>query len=176
MKTESCDLIIAGMKIDIWVSLVALIVSILSLLVAIRYASKTFRPIVAAMVKTYSGGNISIIFNLVVLNSGTIPAREIKLRAKQVDLNLALGKDSDEANRSRWLACFADKCTIPVLLNGERVSCSFGLSQNEDAGFWKYNAEIPITIEYKGWFGKTYCEKHTLYIRDSESFTGAMWS
>jgi hypothetical protein len=176
-----CDLVF-GICLDpkdwltIWVSVVALVISFCSLVFTVRYASKSFRPIVTAMVRTHAGGTEAITYSLEILNSGSIPARDIKLRAVAGDIENALAKNRDEAMRKKWTACFSEECVIPMLHNGNKVSCSFGLTKANDAGFWKYGATIPITIEYRSWFGKQYTERQSLYIRDSDSFTGYVWS
>jgi hypothetical protein len=64
---------------------------------------------------------------------------------------------------------------INILHNGDKITCSFGTTSSNDAGFWKYKAKIPITIKYEGWFGKKYSQEQDLIIIDSDSFTGFMW-
>lgn len=159
----------------IFVSGVALVTSLLSLLLSVLHWSKAFRPIVTAMVKTYSSGNIGIVFELVILNSGSIPARNIRLYAIESYIFNALGKDSCDAKKKQWLSCFDPKSTIAILHNNSNLKCAFGTSKANDEGFWKYKALIPITIEYEGWFGKKYVEEQYIQIIDSESFTNYQW-
>ncbi len=161
---------------DLWLSFSAVVISFISLVIAIHFASKSFRPIVSVAVRTHSGGNVSIIYNLEVLNSGAIPARDIRILAKDEDIRLALAHSQYQEREREWLACFRPECAIPILQNGARVSCSFGLSRDNDNGFWKYGASIPVVVEYFGWFGRKYSEPQMIYIRDSDSFTGYMWA
>lgn len=161
---------------NFWLSLLAVAISFFSLVIAIRFASKSFRPIVSVAVRTHSGDNISIIYNLEVLNSGAIPARDIRIKAEDADIGAALANGQYREREREWLACFRPECSIPVLQNGAKVSCSFGLSRAGNAGFWKYGASIAVVVEYFGWFGSRYAEPQVLYIRDSDSFTGYMWS
>jgi hypothetical protein len=72
------------------------------------------------------------------------------------------------------LAAF--KSVILILQNNNRISCSFGLTKENDSGFWKYKATIPLVITYEDWFGKKYKEEQEIQIADSSSFTDGSWS
>jgi hypothetical protein len=128
-------------------------------------------------VKTIEAGNELIAYDLVILNSGSIPARNIRIAADQNSLDQAFGKGATDDDKIGWLSCFDQ--TILILQNGERTSCSFGTTAIGDSGFWKYKAIIGITIQYegwfRGWFEKTYCEKQDIQIVNSESFTDYAW-
>jgi hypothetical protein len=163
-------------QLNLFVSLAALAVSLVSLFVAVWFTRRSFRPIVTANVETRAGGNVTIAYDLVLLNSGTLPARNITVVAFNDTVERALGIDSGPANRRRWLACFEPKTKVSVLHNGKSTKCSFGTTQGSDAGFWKYRAEIRIWIQYEGWFGSHYKEEQIIQILDSESFTGFMWA
>lgn len=161
---------------DTLIALVALVVSTVSLGASVRFWRKSFRPIVTATVKTHTAGNESITYYLVLLNSGTIPAKNITVKADDASLVLAFGDDATPENRRRWLACFSEEIVIQILHNGDRVSCSFGTTMRTDMGFWKYKASISIAINYSGWFGIRYKQLQELRIVDSDSFTGFMWA
>jgi len=157
------------------VAIIALIVSILSLGLSVYFWRRQFRPIITVAVKTAAAGNVSIAFELHVKNSGSLPAKNIKLSANQSDLDSAFGNDATQENRTRWLAAFNGENVIPVLQNGESITCSFGMSQAHDQGFWKYRANLPITVEYTGWFGNNYIDTQNVKFIDSDSFTGFLW-
>jgi hypothetical protein len=162
--------------LQLWLSLIALFISVISLITAIWFASRTFRPIVTVAVKTRSGSSSGITYDLVVLNSGSIPARDIRLVADVKNIEAALANaEPFKGARKPGLACFDDSCSIPILQNGSKTSCYFGTTSADDTGFWKYGATIPVSVNYKGWFGKAYSEKQAIYVRDSESFTGYSW-
>ena len=154
------------------VAIIALIISIVSLGLSVYFWRRQFRPIITVAVKTVAAGNISIAFNLQIKNSGSLPAKNIKLSANQSDLESAFGNDATEENRTRWLAAFNEDNVIPILQNGEFITCSFGISQPHDRGFWKYRANLRVTIEYCGWFGYHYVDIQNVKIIDSDSFTG----
>jgi hypothetical protein len=61
----------------------------------------------------------------------------------------ALGRDASEANKKRWLVCFQE--TILLLHSNDQVSCSFGTTKENDTGFWKHRATIPIRVSYESW-------------------------
>lgn len=127
------------------------------------------------MVKTHAAGDLGTIFDLEILNTGSIPAKNIRLKAEQKDIDKALGKDSTTENKIRWLSCFEPENTISILHNNSSIKCSFGQSKTKDQGFWKYKAIIPIKIEYEGWFGEKYVQNQDIQIIDSDSFTGYQW-
>jgi hypothetical protein len=160
---------------DTYIALAALLVSLVSLAISIYFWRQSFRPIVTASVRTHTGGNVSILYNLVILNSGVIPARKISIKTDLSNIERFLGSDATVENRRRWLSCFDENNIINILHNGDKITCSFGTTSSNDAGFWKYKAKIPITIKYEGWFGKKYSQEQDLIIIDSDSFTGFMW-
>ena len=161
--------------LDTIIALSALLLSIISLGLSVYFWRRSFRPIVTAMVKTHNAGNELIGYDLEVLNSGTLPAKNIRLRTNQDAISNVLGNDADDGNRRRWLCCFEPETIIKILHNNERIRCSFGTTVANDNGFWKYNSIIPIIIEYEGWFGKKYTQSQDIQIIDSDSFTGFMW-
>ena len=156
------------------ISICSLLVSFLSFVFSVHHWRRSFRPIVSVMVKTHQAGNVSIAYDLVVLNSGTLPARNVHIAAEPASLNAALGEDASEENKQRWLAAL-DR-TIYLLHNGDKVSCSFGTTQANDSGVWKYAATIFVTVSYEhwfrmGWFRRTFKEHQQIRIADSDSFT-----
>jgi len=134
---------------------------------------RSARPIVTVAVKEHQSGNVAITYNLEVVNSGTIPAKNVRIMTEQGSLAAALGADATEENRQRWLACF-DRVII-LLRPNEPTTCAFGLTKANDTGFWKYKAVIPVTISYEDWFGSKYAEKQNIQIFSSDSFTGYSW-
>ena len=84
------------------------------------------RPIVSALVETYSSGNVATLFNLTVINSGNRPATDIKL---SIDNNRKFKKcikSTDKDRIEQITRCFSEDATIPLLINGENKSNSFG--------------------------------------------------
>lgn len=161
--------------VDTAVALIALSVSIVAVLYSVHFWRLQFRPIVTAAVRTAKGDDTEIKYKLEILNSGSIPAKNIALSVDQASLPAALGADATEEHKTLWLACFSQDLKIRVLHNQSRVTCSFGTTRANDQGFWKYRAKVHITITYQGWFGKRYVEEQTIEIVDSASFTGYMW-
>lgn len=89
----------ATITIDRIVALTALVVSILSFAFSFYFWRRSFRPIVTDTVKTDAGGNVSITYNLVLLNSGTIPAKNVRLSADQESLARAFGQDANDKTK-----------------------------------------------------------------------------
>jgi hypothetical protein len=158
------------------VALVALLVSIVALGQSVYFWRLQFRPIVTAAVRTHSSGNVAIAYDLVIQNSGMIPAKNIRIRADAVSLAAAFGADATPQNKHLWLACFEDDPAVSILQNGDRTSCSFGMTTANEKGFWKYGSTISIELTYEGWFGGRYVQPQLIKIADSNSFTGHHWA
>lgn len=60
-----------------WVNVGALVATVIALGLSLHFWRRQFRPLVTAMVRTHHGDNTGLYFNLVVLNSGSIPARDV---------------------------------------------------------------------------------------------------
>jgi hypothetical protein len=155
------------------IAMTALVVSLCSLLISFDLWRRSFRPIVTVAVKTHSGGNVAILYDLVVVNSGTLPAKDIRIQLSENALASAFGGDATKENKERWLACL--NSVIPILHHNDRVSCSFGTTKINNTGFWKYDAKLHVTIKYRSWFGWSYRGEQEIQIADSDSFTGYSW-
>lgn len=91
------------MNMNTIIALSALIVSVIALGISICFWLKQFRPIVTAAVRTAKAGSEVIAYNLVILNSGTIPTRNIRLKVDESSLRAAFGKDRATDNEERWI-------------------------------------------------------------------------
>jgi len=160
---------------DTFINLAVLVVSLTALAMSTMFWARSFRPIVTAAVETHSAGRDGIAYNLVILNSGSLPARNVQLRiADLTQLEAAISQDASDNDRTKWLACFEKDNDIALLQNGTRVSCSFGMTRNTGT-FWRYGASFPMYIHYRGYFGTIYQDYISLRIVDSDSFTGHVW-
>lgn len=97
---------------------ISLIISILSFMMSFVFWKRQFRPIITISVKTVKSGNIGIAFSLKVLNSGSIPAKNVKISIdeKQISsvlLALAHRKKIKSAGFVQLMQ------TIIILQNGE---------------------------------------------------------
>lgn len=165
-----------SISFDTAIAVSALIVSLIALALSFHFWRRSFRPIVTAMVKTHAAGNEVIAYDLVLLNSGTIPARNVRIRPLDAAmLESSLGSGANGERKRMWLACFDEATVVPVLHNNDRTACSFGTTMENDNGFWKYDARFSVGISYQGWFGKKYETQQSLHIMDSDSFTGYLW-
>lgn len=117
---------------------------------------------------------MGITYSLQIMNSGSIPAKNIKLSVCENELDKSLGGDATAAHRKRWIEAINSN-TIHILQNGDVTKCAFGTSRANDKGFWKYGADIAFTIRYEGWFGHAYRDIQKVKIQDSASFTGFAW-
>ena len=159
---------------DTQIALISLIIAMLSFSMSFVFWRRQFRPIITVSIKTVKSGNTGIAFSLKVLNSGSIPAKNIRLSINEEKISYAFGSGALEENKERWVRSI-NKNNILILQNGDAVTCSFGTCHANDSGFWKYEAEFPVGIVYQGWFGYIYEEEQIVNIKDSSSFTGFMW-
>lgn len=151
--------------------------AIIGLINTTRLWNKTHRPIVSAAVITHDEQGQSIRYNLMVLNSGNRPAVEVRLKARNTDLDRCLNQDSPDTSFIENIrACFTDASVIPLLCNDKSVSNAFGFTKEPDTqGTWKYGSTLPIQIKYKDMEGRRYTSKLTLFIKYSEAFAGMPW-
>ncbi|WP_131453056.1 hypothetical protein [Xanthomonas citri] len=164
---------------DLFFATGALIVSLISLLITIWLWRESNRPVVTARIKTHNGGNIAILYNLEVVNSGSRPARNVRLSIKQSDLNQALVSSDKrgqgfEGHLRLVNRCFEGRAAIPILLNSETCSNAFGHTSKEDP-FWLPGALLPISISYQGIEGQSYKADVCIKIDDTAGFAGSFY-
>ena len=164
-------------------SFAALALSALSVWFTRRLWVQSNRPVVTAAVRTYSGENNSIAFDLAVINSGTRPAVTVRLSALHQHLEQAMEPTALVDPRLEVLVveahrCFSLDAVIPLLLNGQTVTNAFGHTGNTDGGgsLWKVGATIPVDIAYSDLEGRLFRSHVVLVVQDSAGFAGSSWS
>jgi len=161
--------------------LTAFFVSLCSFLFAKWNWRESNRPIVAAMVRTTSGGSESIRFDLVVINSGNRPATAIRLTADLEDVKACLADQRQASVETvHWrdsVACFSEAGEIPLLLHGKEASNAFGLTKaaGTAGAFWKYGSRFPVAVQYSDLTGRKFTSKQVLVISDTTGFAGGFW-
>ena len=96
MSMEEIRTAITIEEIQTAITICAFLLSALALIFTRRTWFESNRPIVTAEIVTHSAGNVSITYNLVVHNTGTRPATDIKLLANSSDVESAINKESSE--------------------------------------------------------------------------------
>jgi hypothetical protein len=153
---------------------VAIAISLLSMYVARRSWIQSNRPIVTAFIAAQRTGNLASVFKLVVANSGSRPAVNVRLRATAGELRKLVKPTATEALRDRLGLCFAEPSTIAVLRNGEELSTAFGAVTAEDA-WLEYGAKIDVTVSYSDLDGRAFQSVMPLKVHTREGFGGARW-
>lgn len=161
-------------------SLSAIFVSVISLFITVLLWRESNRPVVSARVITHSGGNIMILYNIEIINSGSRPAKNVRLHIEHKELANATTKEPDRnRNFSKELysikRCFDERATVPILLNGSSVSNAFGYTSDESP-FWIPGAHLEITITYQGLQGRRYKSRIPLRIDDTDAFAGTAYA
>ena len=160
-------------------STAALIASLISLLITVWLWRESNRPVVTARIKTHSAGNIAIFYKIEVVNSGTRPAKNVRLHVQPQEIAKALlpeAKNSKNfAKELRYIeCCFEDRAVIPVLLNGESRTSPFGHTSSENP-LWVPGAIIEVGISYQGLEGQGYKSRFTIKIDDTKGFAGTSY-
>lgn len=160
----------------------AFVLSIVSIVIAWWNWRQSNRPIVVATIRTHSGGNVAILYDLVVLNAGTRPAVNVRLDTTESQLAACLAQpELVSTEKPLWreaVRCFSEEGTIPLLVHGTEAKNSFGYTG--DAGgkgsFWKYRGRFSIRILYDDLDGNSYTSRQVLIIQDSSGFADGSWS
>lgn len=157
------------------ISALAIMISALSLYYARRAWLDSNRPVVVARVTTEGGGNLAILYNLLVENTGSRPAKNIRLRVAPADLDRAL-LAGQTGLRDAVEACFAPATSIPILANGRSITSSFGSTGVESQDpTWIPDSEFNITLRYEDLEDRHYEHVFTLRIADDSGFAGFSW-
>jgi hypothetical protein len=158
----------------------ALIISVISLCVTVWLWQQSNRPVVTARIKTHSGGNIAIMYLLELVNSGSRPAKNIRLHVTQEQITSALTPEAKNqpgfADHLRTIErCFEERAIVQVLLNGEITANPFGYTSIERP-FWRPGATMRLQISYHGLQGQRYTSRVTIRIDDTAGFAGALYA
>jgi hypothetical protein len=134
---------------------------------------------VAAFVDEHASGTGTATFNLVVANTGNRPATHVRLHASRADL-LTLLEGEATPDRVRMIEqTFLKESAIPVLLNGENLTTSFGAFTNPKMGngsWLNYGAQIDVSLSYQDLDGRFYRSRQPLKIYARKGFGGGTWS
>ena len=161
-----------------WSFLITLLLSIFAVLVAfvtlcftMRTWKKSFRPIISAMIRTIDHRETIRSFKLELLNTGLIPAKNVKLIANYSDLQDCLDKSVTESFFNTILKCFNNDTVILSMHQNCPFKCHFGHCSTESSKFWIYGKEFSIKIKYQDFFRKNYEQILKIKIMDSTNFT-----
>nr|MBC8361625.1 nucleotide-binding protein [Candidatus Desulfatibia profunda] len=137
---------------------------------------KANRPFVTAKVTTHAEGNTASALNITVHNSGTSPAKDIRLNVKDAELKAAFSNESSDPLKKSIINCFSEKGMIPVLENGQSVTNSFGMFHiNQKQSTWKNDFILNIEISYLDLDGNEYNHKIPLKLASDIGFAGSRW-
>lgn len=160
--------------LSLLVSSASMVVAIFSLYFTIQLWRKSNRPLVTARVSTHSGGNVNIALDILVENSGTRPALDVRLEAREEQVRAAMAAPDAGAPipRDAQRIFFSD-VVIPVLPNGRTTSNAFGATGQD--GEWRPGARIPIMLTYRSLDGARYVEAGELLLFDDGGFAQTSW-
>ena len=156
------------------------IISLFSLLLQELRWRRSNRPIVSAYlydVRKDREIGTSVSFNLVLINTGNIPAVDICIRAKESDIENIFSNDIKQVSKDIVMGIFNKKRNIPLLLNGDKTETFFGHAERIGLGIWKgleYDAYLPVEITYMDLNKRKYKTEINIKVRDSYGFGGAV--
>ena len=98
------------------ISVAAFTISLISLLFQQVRWRESNRPIVSAyLCNTFPNEKISrsVDLNLIIINTGTMPAIDIRIRAKESDIKKIFGDEINEVDKDIVMNCFDNKRSNP---------------------------------------------------------------
>ncbi|HEY0320444.1 MAG TPA: hypothetical protein VGC66_05680 [Pyrinomonadaceae bacterium] len=156
-------------------SLPALIVSVISFYFSVKSWRESNRPIVTVRVTAANGGEEGTPLNLVVENTGSRPAKNIRLTVDNEELEELLAEQVDEIWRKHITRCFSERAIIPILGNGKSVSNTFGWLSGNSKSAWRGEVRFNVQISYKDLDGRKYEHTNPLLVADDTGFAGGFW-
>lgn len=155
------------------ISLGSMLVAIFSIYFTVQLWRRTNRPLVTARISTHSGGNVNIMLDILIENSGARPALGVQLEARESDIRAAMLKPEADVLPTDARRVFMSKVVVPVLPNGSLLSNAFGCLGKD--GVWRPGARIPINVSYHSLDGSRYVEPGELLLHDDGGFAQTSW-
>jgi hypothetical protein len=157
------------------VAAAALVVSVLSFYFSIKSWRESNRPIVITRISTSDSGEGIAFLDLLVENTGSRPAKNIKLSVNNQNLHAALVSSPDQPTRKYIERCFAEDTVIPILANGKAASSAFGILSYDERSDWRRFATFDVFIKYHDLDGREYNHSIPLLITSDQGFAGGVW-
>lgn len=163
------------MTISIIISIVSLIIAVASMSINYWLWRKINRPVVTARISSKETNSPAI--NLLIENTGNMPAKNIKIISNRKDVLSCLNGEKIPNDVNEVL--FKDTI-IPVLANGKVATTgfwAFGAKEfKENSDRWRSGAVLPIIIEYYNFEGRKFIEKSELRFAPDNAFAFYSWS
>lgn len=160
------------------VSLMVVTVSAVSFYFSVQSWRESDRPLVTARVTSFGlGGNVAIALSLLIENTGSRPAENVKLKVKDEVLSKVILSNAEHEQMVEAIRlCFSERGVIPVLANGMAVHNNFGLLKGELEETWSPNSRFDVTLQYEDLDGRTYDHTNPLLLADDRGFAGSFWN
>lgn len=159
-----------------FISIAALVASVISLYFTRRFWLQSNRPIVTAFVDEHHSGNTTTKFNLVISNTGKRPAVNVKIHAEPSMISRLFGDGITAEMTEAITHCFSDEGAVALLRNGEELTTAFGsYGVDKKSQLLNYGAQIPIALTYQDLDGRSYKALMPLKIFVRHGFGGAVW-
>lgn len=155
----------------------AIIISLLSLVFAIKSWHQSNRPIDVAYIDEDSMGMNLVTYNLVLANTGNRPAINIRIHATSEDIEKIFEENTPQSEKDIIRHCFEKESEVALLKNGTEILTSFGHYErqgNVTKGL-KYDSFLPIKVMYSDLNNKKYSSSMSLKVRGLYGFGGAVW-
>ena len=155
-------------------SVIAILISFCSFYFARKSWQESNRPIVVAYIEEEEQGELAILFNLVVANTGTRPAKNVRLNASRHRIENLFVDNIEESVKEMIYRCFRDNARIALLKNGESLISSFSQYSKDVPGLELF-AELPVTICYLDLNDKKFQTNLNLFVKSRKGFGGGVW-
>lgn len=159
-----------------FISIAALVASLISLYFTRRFWLQSNRPIVTAFVDEHSSGNMATAFDLVLSNTGNRPAVNVCIHADPKMILRLIGDGASEEMAEEIKRCFSVGSTVALLRNGEELTTAFGSYGIETSSqLINYGVQIPVTLTYADLDKRPYRAHMPLKVFARHGFGGAVW-
>ena len=116
-------------------------------------------------------------FNLLLSNTGTRPATNIRIHIDGRELEKIIDPRASPEARMNLAGCFSRESKVALLRNGETPTGGLGRSSNVDAteAQLQYGGDAEIRIHYYDLEGISYESKQPVKVYARNGFTGNTW-
>ena len=159
-------------------AIIAVVISFFSFYFTRRFWLESNRPIVTAEIVENDSGVDMALFDLIVHNSGSRPAINIRLSAEKENIVKIFSENIALEHKNAVYDVFSDNRKIALLLNGKEARTAFfSFCNNGDLALdiLQYGAKLPVSIYYEDVEGRFYTSNVILFVRGSYGFGGSVW-
>lgn len=163
-------------------SVLALVISVMSLGFAVFSWRESHRPIVTVRLQAREPDNFRIPLELIVENTGNRPAINVRFAVDSEDLGKAFWVPRGDLIREDIEYLLSGEPFISCLNPGQAAANAFGIlfRNEEEDSTWVYKSVLNIEITYSGmkerwWSPRNYKNVVPIWLVDNSGFSLSYW-